>query len=129
MGVISAAAAVALAYPSYQSQVIKHALSQHVKPNESIGGDWGPFFVADTKLRGLYMRPDFNSAEHIEYLRPDYFLHSSTPYDSKNFGHLKAIDTIKIGNAIKLGTYAGHEISLYSIEYLQPQEQTELLLN
>jgi hypothetical protein len=110
--------ATALAFPSYQSQTVRHALSQHIKANQSIGGDWAPFFVADTKLRGLYMRPDFNSAEYVEYLRPDYFFHSHTPYDNKNFNILKTINTIKIGNVIKLGTYAEHEIALYPIEYL-----------
>lgn len=122
-------ASAALAFPAYQAQAIKQALFQHVKASESIGGDWAPFFVADTLQRALYMRPDSNGAEHVEKIRPDYFLHSSTPYDIKNFADLKKIKTIKIGNAIKIGTFAEHNITLYPIEYLRTQMQTDSLLH
>lgn len=110
-------ATAALTFPSYQAQQIRDTLSQHMKPDESVGGDWAPFFIANTKLRGLYMRPDWNSTEKIEKLRIDYFLHSGTPYDRKNFTKLKNIKNIKIGKPAELGIYAKHNISLYSIDY------------
>lgn len=122
-------AIVALTFPSYQAHQVRQLLSQHVKADESVGGDWAPFFVADTKLRGLYMRPDKNGADEIEKLRPDYFLHSSTPYDEKNFAKLKSLNSIKLGRAIELGIFAKHNISLYSIEYLELQKQIDSNLN
>ena len=115
-------AIAALTFPSYQAHQVRQLLSQHVKSDESVGGDWAPFFVADTKLRGLYMRPDQNGANEIEKLRPDYFLHSTTPYDEKNLTQLKSLNNIKLGKAIELGIFAKHNISLYSIEYLELQK-------
>ena len=115
-------AIAALTFPSYQAHQVRQLLSQHVKADESVGGDLAPFFVADTKLRGLYMRPDKNGADEIEKLRPDYFLHSTTPYDEKNLTQLKSLNNIKLGKAIELGIYAKHNISLYSIEYLELQK-------
>jgi hypothetical protein len=108
-----------LAYPSYQARQIRELLSHQVKQDESIGGDWAPLFVADTNLHALYMRPDFNSADIVRDIRPDYFLHSDTPYDQKTFAGLKLIQDIKLGKPLELGRYAGHNISLHSIDYLE----------
>ena len=112
----------ALAFPAYQAQDIRLQLINNMKPNESVGGDWAPFFVMNTKLRGLYMRPDGNNAENIEQLRPDFFLHSDTPYDRKNFNNFKSLDNVKLTTPVLLGHYAKHKVSLYSIEYSKPLE-------
>jgi len=119
----------ALTFPSYQAQQIRQQLTLLMKPNESVGGDWAPFFVADTKLRGLYMRPDGNNAENLEQLRPDFFLHSSTPYDRKNFNNFKSLNNVKLTTPVALGSYAKHDISLYSIEYSGSHKPTEPGLN
>ena len=116
---------IALAFPSYQAQQIRHKLIQHMKQDESVGGDWAPFFVANTKLRGLYMRPNGNNAENLTQLRPDFFLHSNTPYDKKNLNNFKFLNNVKLSAPVILGNYAKHEISLYSIEYFKSVKAME----
>lgn len=115
-------AITALTFPSYQSQHIRNALTQHLKHDESVGGDWAPFFVANTKLRGLYMRPDWNNADRLEILQPNYFLHSDTPYDRKNFNTFKSLNNVKLTTPVILGDYANHKITLYSIKYSKSSE-------
>ena len=113
----------ALAYPGYQSHHIRNLIVQQVKQDESIGGDWAPFFVVETGLRVLYMRPDYSNAELIVELRPDYFLNSDSLYDRKTTTILENISSIVLGEPIKLGMYAGHNISLRSIRYLKQPEK------
>ena len=108
----------AVAYPDYQGQEIRNRILQHIKPDESLGGDWAPFFAANTEMHVLYMRPDINSAARVTKLRPDYFLNSDTAYDRKTFSSLKQVSKISISEAIPLGTFRGNEISLHPIYYL-----------
>ena len=107
----------AVAYPDYEGHEITNRIMQHVKPDESMGGDWAPYFAANTELHVLYMRPDMNSPARIMNLRPDYFLNSDTPYDRASFAGLLDINTISIGEAEPLGTFRGNAISLHSISY------------
>jgi hypothetical protein len=114
----------AVTFPTYRSKAIQEVILRHVASSESVGGDWAPYFLAGTSLRALYMRPDSNGANHIRAIRPDYFLHSDTPYDRKNIKQLIDDKGIELSKPIPLGRYADRPIALYKIHYSGAIEQT-----
>lgn len=107
--------------PEYRTKEIREKLISLDDQPISVGGDWAPFFVMDSNLKAIYMRPDFNSAEKIEKLRVDYFLNSNTYYDQNTMKDLLSNKAIRLENKIQLGRYAGNNIELYHIQYFNPQ--------
>ena len=118
--------AASVTFQTYRTKAIQEAIVRHVAPSESLGGDWAPYFVVGTRLRVLYMRPDFNSADHIRAIRPDYFLYSDTSYDRKNIEQLIADKGIGLSGPILLGRYADRPITLYRIHYSGAVDQTAM---
>lgn len=113
--------AIVLMNPSYESKKIRKAIELKVKNTESIAGDWAPFFTAETPIRSFYMsrRINFPSPEHINKIRPNYFLFSDSPFDPKSLDTLQSNKQIKLGSPIILGTFMNHDIKLYQINYLK----------
>lgn len=111
-------AATAVMKPSYKSREIQSQLLDHVGASESVGGDWAPFFGMNSELRVLYMRPDWNSAAIATDIRPNYFLHSETPYDEKNLQLFRENNAVRLEDPIPLGSFYKHKLTLYPITYL-----------
>jgi hypothetical protein len=109
---------VALSWPSYKTQEITDHITRIGGSEATIGGDWIPHFAVNTAFRVLYMRPDMNSAERIELLRPDYFFFSNSLYDQSTLSKLQANPDIELDAPVNLGEYAGASIFLYKIGYL-----------
>jgi hypothetical protein len=116
---------VALSLPSYKTQEITDHIMRIGGSDATIGGDWIPHFAVNTSLRVLYMRPDFNSAERIEVLRPGYFFFSNSLYDQSNLKKLRTMPNIELDEPVKLGEYAGESIYLYKIRYLAESKMAE----
>ena len=126
-----AAQADTLSHPSYDSQIIRKQLSALITDAESVAGDWAPFFTAEAPIRSFYMSKgvNFPTEEHISKIRPDYFLHSGTPFDRRSLRSLQAIRNIRLSEPILLGTYMEHEVSIYQIDYLVDKHTSVLLRN
>jgi hypothetical protein len=112
--------AMALLHPSYESQTIRTALNDIVSDTESIAGDWAPFFTAEAPIRSFYMseRTNFPYVEHIDNIRPDYFLFSNSRYEINIKVALEGNDQIKLSEPQMIGTYINHDINIYRIKYL-----------
>jgi hypothetical protein len=110
-----------LMHPSYDSKKIREALELKVKNTESIAGDWAPFFTAETPIRSFYMSKNINfpSPEHINKIRPNYFLSSDSPFDPASLDALQSNKGIELGSPTMLGTFMDHNIKLYQINYLK----------
>jgi hypothetical protein len=108
-----------LTEPSYDSQKIRSALAEIMQDNESVAGDWAAFFTAEAPIRSFYMTKDINvpTAEHLDEIRPDYFLHSDSPFDPMSLELLQSNDRIALSDPVLLGNYVGNEIQLYKISY------------
>lgn len=113
--------AMAISHPSYESQTIRTALNECIGDNESIAGDWAAFFTAEAPIRSFYMSKGINfpDPEHIDKIRPDYFLFSDTAFDKKSLAALENNDQVKLGKPRKLGQYSEHTISIYRIHYIE----------
>jgi len=110
-------AGISVLDPSYKSREIRSKISSIIESDASIGGDWAPFFGAEVNIRTLYMRPDFNNAQHVTKIRPDYFLYSSTYYDTITREGLLNNPSVSLAEPIELGSFIGNTLLLYPISY------------
>jgi hypothetical protein len=110
-----------LMHPSYDSKKIRNALELKIKSTESIAGDWAPFFTAESPIRSFYMSKGINfpTPEHINKIRPNYFLSSDSPFDPASLAALQSNKEIKLRSPIMLGTFMDHNIKLYQINYFK----------
>ena len=108
-----------LTNPSYDSQKVRTALGEVMTGTESVAGDWAPFFTAEAPIRSFFMSKGINKPDvvHLAAIRPDYFLHSNSPFDPMSFELLEANDSIELSAPMLLGTYMGNDIKLYKISY------------
>lgn len=108
-----------LTHPSYESQKIRSALGHIMTDSESVAGDWAAFFTAEAPIRSFYMSKSINvpDAMHIADIKPDYFLHSDSPFDPMSLELLESNDSITLSEPKLLGTYMGNEIQLYKVSY------------
>ena len=105
--------------PSYDSQIIRSELNEILHQDESVAGDWAAFFTAEAPLRSFYMSRGINFPypDHIEKIRPDYFLSSNTSHDIKSLDALNKNEIIKLGEPRDIGSYMGHTVSIYPVNY------------
>src|SRR5690606_10610451 len=57
--------AATFANPSYASREIEQKIIDTIGLDKTFGGDYAPFFAKSSRLRALYMRPDFNTPEDV----------------------------------------------------------------
>ena len=117
-----AAQTAALMHPSYDSQVVRKELSSLIVDPESVAGDWAAFFTAETPIRSFYMSEGINfpTPEHIDKIRPNYFLYSGTVFDKRSLRSLEANRDIELSEPELLGTYMEQDIIIYPVNYLSP---------
>lgn len=114
------AQAMTLLHLSYDSQTIRATLNDMVADTESIAGDWAPFFTAEAPIPSIFMTEKVNmpTPNHLDKIRPDYFLSSNTLYDQRSQALLESNDQIRLSTPQMIGTYRNHDISIYRIKYL-----------
>lgn len=102
--------------PTYTTIAIEQRLVGIVAEDESIAGDWAPYFALDTRLRALYVMQNLNDGERFGILRPTYFLDSGTYWDGLTAAQLQALPFRK-DKPILLGEIFGRPIWLVRIHY------------
>ena len=109
--------AVTLGHPQWNARAIRQTLTAVVSENQSVGGNWAPFFTAGTGIHALYMRPDMNNPTDPTVLRPDYFLYSNTWYDRQTLAAFRKSSEVSLLDPLVLGHYHKQTILLYSLKY------------
>jgi len=115
-----AAQSATLIRPSYESQTVRANIGALVSGPESVAGDWAAFFTAEAPIRSFYMSEGINfpTPEHIDKIRPDYFLSSGTVFDKQSLRSLQSNENIELSKPGLLGNYMEQKISIYHIHYL-----------
>lgn len=102
--------------PTYTTMEIEQRLVGIVAEDESIAGDWAPYFALDTRLRALYVMRDLNDGDRFGVLQPTYFLDSGTYWDGLTAAQLEAMP-LRQDEPILLGEIFGRSIRLVRIHY------------
>jgi 4-amino-4-deoxy-L-arabinose transferase-like glycosyltransferase len=105
-----------LSRPVYAVQQISSTLKTVLPANASLVGDWAPLFALGTDFPAIYASSDRNQGEMVLRLCPSHYLDSGTRFDQSVVDSYKAVG-VRFASPRLLGTYYGHAISLYALDY------------
>jgi hypothetical protein len=105
--------------PTYQAQAIRADLAELIGPDQSVAGDWAPFFALGTGIRALYSSEHHNR-KRLGRLHVDYFLYSDTLSSRSVVDMMHERGEITLGPPLYESRYAGRAVILYPVLRLEP---------